>query len=264
MAGQSYRRAFTLIELLVVISIITLLIAILLPALRSARTAAQGSVSLSNSRQIMLALYQYAADSKDNMPFCVNDVSHTSSSTWSLILGGFSGNRWNESARNLPQYISNPSIFWSPGRDTQWINNDIASVSWLYCGYSVNSYGALPGESSAATPYYYRFNLGHKRNPPLSRLLVMAEGFRNSYFTDRKDGDDQMNRSADSIFTYNGGAVRSYMDGHASSRPGDDFGWYATSQRGGEWGDGIGSGDYWVSNRYRSEPYYAMRYPNNW
>ena len=49
-------RGFTLIELLVVISIISLLIALLLPALKSARVAAQGTSSVTGARQIMLGL----------------------------------------------------------------------------------------------------------------------------------------------------------------------------------------------------------------
>ena len=66
---RGHRHAFTLIELLVFISIIVLLIAILLPALKSARTAAYQAVSLSNARQINIALNTYATDNKQSMPY---------------------------------------------------------------------------------------------------------------------------------------------------------------------------------------------------
>lgn len=53
-------KAFTLIELLVVIAVIALLMAILVPVLRSARERAHRVVCLSNLRQITLAWIAYA------------------------------------------------------------------------------------------------------------------------------------------------------------------------------------------------------------
>jgi prepilin-type N-terminal cleavage/methylation domain-containing protein len=62
-------RGFTLIELLVVISIISILIALLLPALAKTRDVTRTVQCSSNERQIGIAFFTYASDNRNVMPY---------------------------------------------------------------------------------------------------------------------------------------------------------------------------------------------------
>lgn len=68
--NEAERRAgFSLLELLVVIAILTLLIAILLPALRQARHQARRAACSGNLRQVGVAVHLYAEDFDQSIPF---------------------------------------------------------------------------------------------------------------------------------------------------------------------------------------------------
>jgi prepilin-type N-terminal cleavage/methylation domain-containing protein len=136
-----HRRAFTLIELLVVIAIIALLVGILLPALAKARFAARLSASLSNVRQMGVAMNSYGNDYKGWFP--LNPMTPADVTA----LGGPNGflanqNRWG----GVAGLFSNNQIGTEPGF-SGYIGREISSDGpRLYTG-SVNNQTKIPMDS---------------------------------------------------------------------------------------------------------------------
>jgi prepilin-type N-terminal cleavage/methylation domain-containing protein len=75
---NSCQRGFTLVELLVVIAIIGTLVALLLPAVQSARETARGNTCRNNLKQLMTALTLMDTTQK-KLPGYINEVSDPSS-----------------------------------------------------------------------------------------------------------------------------------------------------------------------------------------
>lgn len=78
------RRAFTLVELLVVIAIIGILVALLLPAIQSAREAARRTQCTNNLRQIGLGILSFEAAHKMMPPGGLSDGNMLSFHAWIL------------------------------------------------------------------------------------------------------------------------------------------------------------------------------------
>ncbi len=78
---QTHRTGFTLIELLVVIAVLTLLMALLLPALRRARNQARAVVCQTKLKQWGMALELYLEDNEGRLPWHPSRL---------LLLGGTS------------------------------------------------------------------------------------------------------------------------------------------------------------------------------
>ena len=65
---------FTLVELLVVLAIITILAALLLPALAGARARAKAITCLNNIRQLGLASQVYTDEFNDRLPYNLGEA----------------------------------------------------------------------------------------------------------------------------------------------------------------------------------------------
>ena len=107
---------FTLIELLVVISILTLLIALLLPALGSARSSARAIGCMSNMRQLGVAYQAYAGDYQDQLAASRSYTNGEVVNGWSLAWGA----RYMIWGAYLWPYVSgNIDVFIDPAHNYQ-------------------------------------------------------------------------------------------------------------------------------------------------
>ena len=96
---------FTLIELLVVIAIISVLIALLLPAVQSAREAARRIQCVNNLKQIGLALHNYI-DAAQTLP--PGYVSAQTAGSNPILDGNDTGPGWAWGSMILPQMEQDP------------------------------------------------------------------------------------------------------------------------------------------------------------
>ena len=97
-----FRSGFTLIELLVVIAIISILAAMLLPALSKAKSRAQTIVCLNNVKQLQLCFHFYALDNADFM--LPNDFVYNMGT-----LQAFPGNEGPSWCTNVAPYEADPA-----------------------------------------------------------------------------------------------------------------------------------------------------------
>jgi prepilin-type N-terminal cleavage/methylation domain-containing protein len=126
------RGGFTLIELLVVIAIISLLLAILVPSLNRARSAARRIVCSHNLKQVGVAVDMYVGDHDGYYP-CAQDPVSTSPTYWLWMGRGW--RKWVQSYLSTIVDVNTPSVLLCPADRTDPAKYESTSYSYSMAFY---------------------------------------------------------------------------------------------------------------------------------
>jgi prepilin-type N-terminal cleavage/methylation domain-containing protein len=169
-------RGFTLIELLVVLSITSLLIALLLPALSAAQQAARDSTCLAKERQLGVAFSNYLTEWKETYPYIRPSAAETwpvsfsvgnVEQPWTVQIRRYLG--FNVTATVIPPYRC-PSNPW-PATGTQ----NPTTYGMNDNGFPANWTNDQSGISPFVDPAQRRASRREGRIAKPSSLLLLGE-----------------------------------------------------------------------------------------
>ena len=244
--------AFTLIELLVVISIMSVLMGILMPALGGARRQARRIVGMNNQRQIVGGVNFFSCDYDDRYPYSVATTGDTVDWNWAapLTLASFRSPP-GYPHRSVSEYLSNyiedaDAMFcpnahskfkhlqdaWEEGDD--WSNPDLPGAGigalrgvynfyWNYEGYLgadkplfKGPRGPAAGGSESQLLVSCYFGYGHMASPDSYRSCEETKGA--SVVLERSFSASYWSYSGDiDLETFDIKLQAGYIDGHVEN-----------------------------------------------
>ncbi len=212
------RLRFTLIELLVVISIIAILMALLLPAIKKAKDSAKGIICLSNLKQNGLALYAYLDDYNYYFPDC------DWNSLGKIVCKDFNGSIWLDKVFEYSN--NNIDVLECPLQMLEHSSNGTYNIAspWpkrkYYPGYAMNKQ-CSSGSTGKSLPFSKVLN-------PSQKIWVGDSGFQTKL---GKESWSPLTGTVYNItangsgnpqplsFRHNGSSNMLFFDGHASWMP---------------------------------------------
>src|SRR4051794_24696423 len=181
---------FTLVELLVVIAIIGVLVALLLPAVQSAREASRRTSCTNNIRQLGLAAQNFA-DANGKLPVAVQIAGNPANGTsnmlsayrtpgfgpnWAVLLLPYfeQGPLYEQSSAGINNYLP------SNGTDLSWRRVATASIKGMRCpsdNYGANSSNTFQMNTGSFNSFWARGNYGANAGPGWLHFTEQGQSF---------------------------------------------------------------------------------------